>query len=125
MKFDFHHIANGGKDNPELVRVVAFPVNSSQFVIIYFDMTALLLHDDITTKPTMALCDSIIESMSLKVGKKTHSEWEKVKENCPDMSLSETMGEYQWPLFEEKRSKKSKEKDITPANDELRIEDRS
>jgi hypothetical protein len=48
-----------------------------------------------------------------------------VKENCPDMSLSETMGEYQWPLFEEKRSKKSKERDITPANDELRIEDRS
>ena len=125
VKFDFHHIANGGKDNPELVRVVAFPVNSSQFVIIYFDMTALLLHDDITTKPTMALCDSIIESMSLKVGKKTHSEWEKVKENCPDMSLSETMGEYQWPLFEEKRSKKSKERDIAPANDELRIEDRS
>ena len=125
VKFDFHHIANGGKDNPELVRVVAFPVNSSQFVIIYFDMTALLLHDDITTKPTMALCDSIIESMSLKVGKKTHSEWEKVKENCPDMSLSETMGEYQWPLFEEKPLKKPKERDITSMHGQDWIENKS
>ena len=125
VKFDLHYIANGGKDNPELVRVVAFPISSSQFVIIYFDMTALLLHDEITTKPTMALCDSIIESMSLKVGKKTLSEWEKVKDNCPDMSLAETMGEYQWPLFEEKPSKKPKERDITSMHGQDWIENKS
>jgi len=125
VKFDFHHIANGGKDNPELVRVVAFPINSSQFVIVYFDMATLLLHDEITTKPTMALCDSIIDSMRLKVGKKTLSEWEKVKENCPDMSLAENMGEYQWPLFEENSSKKSKEKEISSMNGQDWIESKS
>ncbi|MAE35582.1 MAG: hypothetical protein CMH97_10210 [Oceanospirillaceae bacterium] len=125
VQFDLHYIANGGKDNPELVRVVAFPVNSSQFVIIYFDMKVLILDDEITTKPTIALCDSIIDSMRLKVGKKTLSEWENVKENCPDMSLSETMGEYQWPLFEEKPSKKPKERDITSMHGQDWIENKS
>ncbi len=125
VKFDFHHIANGGRDNPELVRVVVFPINSSQFVIVYFDMATLLLHDEVTTKPTIALCDSIIDSMRLNVGKKTLSEWEKVKDNCPDMSLSETMGEYQWPLFEEKSSKKSKEKEISSLNGQDWIENKS
>jgi hypothetical protein len=59
------------------------------------------------------------------VGKKTLSEWEKVKDNCPDMSLAETMGEYQWPLFEEKPSKKPKERDITSMHGQDWIENKS
>ena len=125
VKFDFHHIANGGKDNPELVRVVAFPINSSQFVIIYFDMTAMLLHDEITTKPTIALCDSIIDSMRLKVGPETLKQLELAKAVCSDMSLSDVMGEYQWPLIEEKSSKKPQERDITPVYEAGRIERKS
>ncbi|MEK9712330.1 MAG: hypothetical protein VW258_07170, partial [Thalassolituus sp.] len=72
--------------------------------------------------PTMALCDSIIDSMSLKVGAETLKQWEAVKADCSNMSLSETMGEYQWPLIEEKSSKKPAERDITSFSEHYRIE---
>lgn len=110
---DIHHIANGGKDNPSLLRMVFFPVSSQQFIRINFDFGGVVLDDEIRAKPLFELCDSIVNSMRLEVGASTQAEWNKVKSSCPDMSLSESFGELPWPLMKEKSGKKM-EADITP-----------
>lgn len=110
---DLHEIHNGGKDNPGLTRFVFFPVSTHQFVEISFRFVGLDIHDEVRAKPIFALCDSIIDSMRLEVGKSTQGEWDKVKETCTDMALSESMGEFQWPLFKEEPNDEPTEKDIT------------
>ena len=116
---DLHHIHNGGKDNPMLMRLVFFPVTDHQFVQVMFDFGGVAIYrDDMRTKPLMALCDSIINSMHIKVGESTLAKWNKVKEECPDMSITEEFGELPWPLFKEKPAKASKERDITPGGEQ-------
>ncbi|MCA6063903.1 hypothetical protein, partial [Thalassolituus marinus] len=84
---DIHHIHNGGKDNPMLRRLVFFPVTDHQFVQVVFNFGGVAIYrDDMRTKPLMALCDSIINSMHMTVGESTLAKWNKVKEECPDMS---------------------------------------
>ncbi|GAB2189318.1 hypothetical protein MAH1_09260 [Sessilibacter sp. MAH1] len=112
---DIHQIHNGGKDNPDLRRLVLFPVSTDQFVCITFNLTGIdIYRDELRAKPMLALTDSIINSMRLQVGPKTQAEWDKVKATCDDMSITETFGELAWPLFEEKKSRKKPEVDITP-----------
>ena len=121
---DLHHIHNGGKDDPRVTRLVFFPVSAHQFVEISFYFVGLDIHDEIRAKPIFALCDSIIDSMRLEVGQSTQAEWDKVKETCPDMSLSDTMGEFKWPLFEEEPNKDPKEKEILQKHEANRISDK-
>ena len=73
-----------------------------------------IYRDKIKAAPLFQLCDSIIDSMRLEVGKDTQAEWNKVKATCPDMSITETFGEFPWPLFKEKAPKKHKLVDVTP-----------
>lgn len=111
---DVHEIHNGGKDNPSLHRSIFFPVSEYQFVDVFFDFGGEAIYrDTLRAKPLLSLCDSIIDSMTLDVGRLTLAKWEKVRETCPDMSLSEEFGEFPWPLFKEKSRKKNQEKDIT------------
>jgi hypothetical protein len=122
---DIHQIHNGSRDNPVVTRLVFFPVTSSQFIRVSFSFGGLDIHDEVRAKPIFALCDSIIDSMRLEVGLSTQAEWNKVKESCPDMSLSETMGEFKWPLFKEEPNKEPTEKEILQDHDVNRIPDRS
>ncbi len=112
---DIHQIHNGSRDNPEVDRLVIFPVSTDQFVCITFSFGSVEIYrDEVRAKPMLALTDSIINSMRLQVGPKTQAEWDKVKATCDDMSVTETFGELAWPLFKEKANKKTKEVDITP-----------
>ncbi len=112
---DIHDIAGGPKNNPLLQRLVFFPVTKQHFSRILFDFGGVEIYrDEIRSKPLLSLADSIINSMRLDVGPSTQAEWDKVKEACPDMSITETFGELPWPLIKEKANKKRKETDITP-----------
>ena len=62
--------------------------------------------------------------MRLEVGKSTQAEWDKVKEICPDMALSDTMGEFKWPLFEEEANSEPTEKEILQEHEANRISDK-
>jgi hypothetical protein len=119
--FDLHFIANEGRDNPSLTRVVSYPITAQNFIVIYFDLRGVDLQNEIRAKPLFALCDSIIDSMRLEVGASTQAEWDKVKAICPDMSLTESFGELPWPLIKEKPNKKPKERDITPSDEAKRM----
>ena len=118
---DLHEIHNGGIDNPEVIRSVYFPVSAHQFVEISFSFIGLDIHDEVRAKPIFALCDSIIDSMRLEVGQSTQAEWDKVQETCPDMTLSDSMGEFKWPLFENEADNEPDEKDITPSGEPNRV----
>ena len=74
-----------------------------------------IYRDEVCAKPLFKLCDSIINSFRLDVGAQTQAEWDKVKATCTDMSITETMGEFPWPLKKEKPTKNPKEVDITPS----------
>ncbi len=114
---DIHDITGGTKDNPLLERLVLFPVTTQCFVEVIFNFGGVEIYrDEVRSKPLLSLADSIINSMRLNVGPSTQAEWDKVKETCPDMSITETFGELPWPLFKEKASKKRKETDITPTD---------
>ncbi len=118
---DLHQIHNRGINHPEVTRFVYFPVSTHQFVRISFSFGGLDIHDEVRAKPIFALCNSIIDSMRLEVGKSAQAEWDKVKETCPDMTLSDTMGEFKWPLFEEEPNKDPKEKEILQADEPQKI----
>lgn len=122
---DVHEIHKGGVEHPRVTRFVFFPVSTHQFIEVSFFFVGLDIHDEVRAKPLFALCDSIIDSMRLEVGLSTQAEWNKVKESCPDMSLSETMGEFKWPLFKEEPNKEPTEKEILQEHDVNRIPDRS
>lgn len=112
---DIHHIGNSSKENPSLLRLVFFPITPNQFIRINFDFgDTAIYQDEMRATPLFKLCDSIIDSMHLDVGKATQAEWDKVKTICPDMTITETFGELPWPLIQEKPSKKTKTVDITP-----------
>lgn len=114
---DVHCIGNTSVDNPVLLRQVYFPVSSNQLIRIKFDFGGTkIYHDKVCTPRLFELCDSIINSLQLDVGKTMLAEWNKVKKSCPDMSITPTLGEFQWPLKVPKPSKKRHEKDITPAS---------
>lgn len=106
---DIHYIANGGKDNPDLLRLIFIPVSSKQFVSICFNFGGPNFHDE----------------MRLEVGPETQAEWNKVKATCPDMHLTETFAELPWPLVKEKPNKKPKEIDITQSTASREITDQS
>ncbi|GAB2189320.1 hypothetical protein MAH1_09280 [Sessilibacter sp. MAH1] len=119
---DVHQIHNGSRENPSLNRIVFFPVSPHQFVCITFDFGGVEVNRDETrAKPLLALADSIINSMRLQVGPKTQAEWDKVKATGDDMSITQTFGELAWPLFEEKKSRKKPEVDITPNDTPIEI----
>ncbi len=112
---DIHEIHNGGRDNPGIRRFIFFPVTKQHFARILFNFGGVEMYrDEVRSKPLLSLANSIINSMRLEVGSSTQAEWDKVKETCPDMSITETFGELPWPLFKEKKRKKPKETDITP-----------
>ncbi|MCA6064146.1 hypothetical protein, partial [Thalassolituus marinus] len=56
-------------------------------------------------------------SMHMTVGESTLAKWNKVKEECPDMSITEQFGELPWPLFKEKPGKKVKEREVKDAGE--------
>lgn len=113
---DIHCIGNTSADNPVLERQVYIPVSSDQLLCIGFDFGGTKInHDKVCAPRLFELCDSIINSLQLDVGKTMLAEWNKVKESCPNMSITPTLGEFPWPLKVDKASKKQKEIDITPA----------
>ena len=123
---DLHFIHNGGKENPDLARLVFFPVSDNQFVIVDFDFGNIdLTREAFKVKPLMELCDSIINSMHMTVGESTLAKWNKVKEECPDMSITEEFGELPWPLFKDKPGKKVKEREVKSADESMFIPHRS
>jgi hypothetical protein len=123
---DVHHIGNSCKENPTLQRLVYFPISPQKFIQINFNFGGTQIYrDEVRAKPLFELCDSIIDSLRLDVGPETQAQWDKVKATCPDMSLTETFGELPWPLKVEKKSKKSKEVDITPTPELLERDDDS
>jgi hypothetical protein len=123
---DIHEVGEGSKENPALHRLVYIPVAPQKFIQINFDFGGTQIYrDEVRAKPLFKLCDSIIDSLHLKVGPETQAQWDKVKATCPDMSLTETFGELPWPLKVEKKSKKSKEVDITPTPELLERDDDS
>ena len=118
---DVHCVGNGTVDDPVVYRKIYIPITSSHILNINFDFTgADLKNDTVRAKPLLALCNSIIDSIRLYVGPETQAEWDKVKATCPDMSITETFGELQWPLAPEKPPKKKREVDITPASSVLK-----
>ncbi len=113
---DIHHIGNSSKENPDLQRQIYFPITPQNMIRINFDFGDIdIYRDEVRAKPLFKLCDSIIETFRMEVGKNTQAEWDKVKATCPDMSITDTFGELPWPLTLEKPSKGPKEKDITPS----------
>lgn len=117
---DVHEVGNGSKENPLLHRLIFFPVAENRFVRLNFNFGGTEIYrDEVRAKPLFELCDSIISSFRLEVGQQTLAEWEKVKASCPDMSLTETMMEFPWPLKYEKPSKKRLEVDITSTKSSL------
>ena len=111
---DIHFIANGGEGYYNLKRFIFFPISPKKIVRIDFDFGGTsVVHDEMRSKPMLALCNSIIDSMRLEVGPATQAEWDKVKTTCPDMAITDTFAELPWPLFKEKPNKKRKEIDIT------------
>ncbi len=112
---DVHCIGDATKDNPLLHRMAFFPVSQKQFIRVNFNFGDIEIYrDKMRAPPLFKLCDAIIDSMRLDVGKSTQAEWDKVKATCPDMSITETFGELPWPLTKPKASKKTKVVDITP-----------
>ncbi len=125
---DVHEIGNGCRENPGLHRLVFFPISPQQFVRINFDFGDTEINrDEVRAKPLFKLCDSIIDTLRLDVGQTTQANWDKVKETCPSMSITESMGEFPWPLQNPKKSSKNSEMDITPSQEtlELRNDDNS
>ena len=122
---DIHYIANGGRDNPDLARLLFIQMTATHFISINFDFGDIDAHDDMRLKPLMELCNSIIDSMHLEVGPATQAEWNKVKSTCPDMSLTDTFAELPWPLYKEKPNKKPREIDITQSTAPEQIIDQS
>lgn len=113
---DIHEIGNGCKENPVLHRLVYFPVSPTQFIQMNFDFGGVEINrDEVRAKPLFKLCDEIISTFRLEVGQLTQDKWDKVKVTCPDMSITETMGEFQWPLKKAKKTSKTSELDITPS----------
>lgn len=112
---DVHEIGNGTKNNPCLHRLVYFPVTKSHLIQINFDFGGVDINNDaVRAKPLFKLCDDIISTFRLDVGESTQNEWNRVKDTCPDMSITETMEEFPWPLKIPKKSSTPKEVDITP-----------
>lgn len=112
---DIHCIGNGTVDDPEVYKQIFIPVSPSHIVCLDLEFCgADLKNDTVRAKPLLALCNSIIDSIHLEVGPETQAEWDKVKATCPDMSITETFGELQWPLAPEKPPKEKREMDITP-----------
>ncbi len=118
---DIHTIGNTSKENPCLTRHVYIPITPQRFILIRFSFGGVLINEDeIRAKPLLKLCDSIIDSLHLDVGSKTQAEWDTVKQSCPDMSIAESIGEFQWPLKVVKPFKKPQEVDITPSLNALK-----
>ncbi|ABD79746.1 hypothetical protein [Saccharophagus degradans] len=112
---DIHTVGNSGKENPELARQMYIPITPNRLLLIDLDFGGTKIYnDDVCAKPLFNLCNSIIDSIRLDVGPETQAEWDKVKATCPDMSITETFGELQWPLAPEKPPKEKRELDITP-----------
>ncbi|MDO6423450.1 hypothetical protein [Saccharophagus degradans] len=117
---DVHCIGNTSVENPVLLRQVYFPVSSNQLIRIKFEFGGTKIYLDKVCAPRLfELCDSIINSLQLDVGETMLAEWNKVKESCPNMSITPTLGEFPWPLKLDKASKKQKEIDITPIQAKL------
>lgn len=112
---DIHTVGNSNKENPLLDRYLYFPIAPNKFIQLGFNFGGTeIFRDALRYKPQHELCNSIIDSMRLEVGAQTKAEWEKVKETCPDISIAETMGEFEWPLSKETKTLKDKEVDVTP-----------
>lgn len=112
---DIHTVGRSSKEDPELRRKVYIPVTPRHFLLLTINFGGTKVYsDDVCAKPLFNLCNSIIDSIRLEVGPETQAEWDKVKATCPDMSITETFGELQWPLAPEKPPKEKREVDITP-----------
>ena len=122
---DIHFIANGGRDNPDIRRLIFIPIAPHKFIRISFNFGGTNFHDEMRYKPMLELCNSIIDSMRLEVGPETQAVWNKVKETCPDMSLTDTFAELPWPLYKEKPNKKRQEIDITQSSAPQQMIDQS
>ncbi len=119
---DVHTIGNSSKENPLLHRLVFFPISPQQFIQIDFDFGGVEIYrDEIRAKPLFKLCDSIIDTLRLDVGQATLENWNKVKESCPDMSITASMGEFPWPLQKVEKTPKKTETDITPSQKTLEL----
>lgn len=119
---DIHCIGNSSRDNPTLHRKVYFPISHNQLILLVLDFGGTsILEDEVRSKPLFSLCNSIINSLKLEVGKQTLSKWEEISEATSDMSIVDSFPELPWPLKLEKQSKKPKERDITPNREPIEV----
>ncbi len=96
--FDVHQI-DQGRENPELTKHIVFPVSHDRFVHIRFNYNGKrLVKNSCDITPMLELNQAIVDTFRLEVGPTMQAQWEEVKKDCPEMSLSETFGELKWPI---------------------------
>ena len=98
--FDIHDIGITSKENPNLLRLVAFPVSDSQFILLKFNFGGTLVYskERVDAVNMFKLTDAIMNSFSLEVGEQTQAKWNDVQKQCGDMSLTSEFSEFKWPI---------------------------
>jgi hypothetical protein len=72
-----------------------FPISDIHFIKLSFGF----IEDDQKLKEEMkTLAKEIIQSVTLELGSQSQTQWDRVKDECPDMSLSESFAPLQWPI---------------------------
>lgn len=101
--FDIHQI-DMSVENPRLTRHLIFPVSHDRIVSIVFDFgdvpigNVSFAESKVDSAPLFNLNDSIVETFSLEVGPTMQAQWDEIKAQCPDMSLTDSFGELKWPI---------------------------
>ena len=109
--FDIHEIHCASIDNPMLQQHIYFPITHNNFVKLVFHFgDTRMKNGRVDASPLLALTSEIIETLCLSVGPHTLSEWKKIEEACPDISLTKEFGELQWPIKLEDIGKKNNAK---------------
>lgn len=109
------HKIEFSKKNPVIYKNIFFPISNNRFMNITFNFSGLRRKENYTdTTPVFELCDKIVESFRLKVGPESLAQWQRVAKTCPDMSLTPTFGELQWPIRKSRKKNQETEKEIKP-----------
>lgn len=90
--FDIEKIEGSGYE-----RIVVFPISHNRFIKITFSFVGKCRISPYLP-PMMALAEQVIKTFGFEMGDKTRQEWDKVKQICSDMSLTDTFGQLQWPI---------------------------
>lgn len=78
-----------------------FPVTPKHFVKVVFQQDVYSFDDEMNPAfditPVQTLQDAILDSMTLELSPEAQAEWDRVKAECGDMSLTEHFPPLRWP----------------------------